>query len=211
MAYQTIPPSSAGQTDEWATEQEAFLQAAIPTLSAFQFIKIGQAPGGTALATQAVDGGVEGGGYGVASDTLWLRYTSSVYLTPKTGVWGIAFEAKLPTITSAKTAYLGLVNAASTNLVGVGAVFASSQTHFVLHIVGGTTTSATSTQAGDTSLHTFAITFDLTTVTLYVDGVSVATQTTLTNLTDQAMQLGGFCSASLTPGVVTKRVIFGTV
>ena len=56
-----------------------------------------------------------------------------------------------------------------------------------------------------------ALAFDGTTLTLQVNGVTVGTTTTLTNLSDEGMSIASFSSAALTPGVVVSRICYGFI
>ncbi len=204
-------PFAVVNPDVWYDTQRAAMKALVPQLTRFRDIPIAMKGNGSIDSTVALDGGVEGGGLGVASNSVWLRFTETVFQTPKTGKWAIAFQAKFPAITVSSAAYFGLVNAGSTHLVAMGAVQSIDATHYVLQVTGAATTAPPTSLVANTNVHDCVLAFDGTTITLQVDGVTIGTTTTLTNLNDEGMSIASFSSAALTPGVVVSRACYGFI
>jgi hypothetical protein len=97
----------------------------------------------------------------------------------KTKRWGITTRGALVTATDATTEiYPVQLYDSSGNPQGM--VIINGQ--MFLRVSVGATTDVLSSWVVDTAVHDFSVTFDLTTITAWVDDVAVATQSTLTNL-----------------------------
>lgn len=178
--------TSMGGVDTWVRDQTNFLKSQV-SLTAFRSIKAGANFPGTALATAATnDAAMVGGGVSNAAATYKV-FASSIYQTPKTTAWGLCFRSILPAPVSGKANYVGIVNAAGTHDVLIGTVFATSATNYIISIDGGASTTVDSGVSADGLIHTLAITFDVTTVRIWKDGVQMASTATLTNLADEPM------------------------
>lgn len=190
MAYQTIPPSTAG-ANAWAVQQQNRMKAAAPLLTKFTYMKQGQNPLASNIAAVTGDASGVGGVLLFAGGTGRI-FGVSIFQQCLTKSFGIAFRGALLGPTSGRVAQLGLSNVANSNVITVETAFAVDPTKYVLHIVGAGTTDVVSTLVADLGYHDFMITGDATTVTMWVDGINVASTSTLTNISDQPMFMYAF-------------------
>jgi hypothetical protein len=189
----------------WETLQALFLASKVPQLTGFEYIKIGSNPNPPATSTYlANDANIEGGALSAGAGIVRI-ISSTVIQTPKTGKWGVVFRAapKLPVNTHGST--YGLINAAATNLISFASIFSVNATNYYM---SAGTTGATSI-AVDGLFHTFALTSDGTTVTLWIDGVSAATKPTSGLVTDEPMAL--YFSSLLAGDAQASKVLYGFV
>jgi hypothetical protein len=99
----------------------------------------------------------------------------------------MGWRAKLQTSVAGKFNFLGFANAANSHWYGIATYSPDDATKYLIYTYNGAEVFTASTLACDDAFHTFVLTFDATTITLFVDGVSKATQTTLTSITDEAV------------------------
>lgn len=170
----------------WYGLRKAEMLAAVPQLTEFKYVTVGVEPFGVSPSASVNIGTAEGGSM-TGADTTVTSFASPIFQTPKTGKWAIVFRAKLTGPTSGKNNQVGIVNVGETHNVIAGSIFADDATHYVLRIFGAGSTEVVSTTVGDGALHNFMLTGNGTNVTLKVDNVQVATTSTLTNLSDEAM------------------------
>jgi len=69
---------------------------------------------------------------------------------------------------------------------------ADSGDHYLLYMYNGAELAPASTVVADTAFHDFVVTFDGTTVKMFIDGTLAASTATLTSITDEAMQASVF-------------------
>lgn len=208
--YTAIPPSASGGglTDTWAKAAADAMTALVPALTRFEYIK---APsivvGGVGVAVN-----VEGGAVGVASDTTHYQsfVQASIWNTPRTSPMGVTFRCKFPAIATGKTSVVGIATAGAGGNIVFGWDQGTSATKWVLFPTGGTP--VISTFSADTNEHTIGITADGTvtgTITVQLDGVTVATSSAVSTLTNSPCLPSSFSSASLTAGVEVQRLVYG--
>jgi hypothetical protein len=195
--------------DGWESARWAELQAAFPALTNYYVVKPGQEPASyTVGAAMTGDASVVGGGLTPANGVS-RAWSCSVYQTPKTTSFGIVFQAKLGAPTAARAAQVGIVNVGGTNTFNMATDNAVSTTHFTYRILGGGTTTAATTIPATTNVSNFMMGCDATTAKFYVNNVVGATTTTLTNLTDQAMEPYNFNTITL--DCIIYRVMIGYI
>ena len=175
--------------DGWLTAQVAVMHAQAPALTNFREIEVGV----KAFVTGGKDGAAPGGA--VANDTVGTvdLTVASLFQQPKTKSWAIAFRAAIPATTSTNFNFVGLQNAAHTHDLGVAQYHtADSGDHYLLYMYNGAELAPASTVVADTAFHDFVVTFDGTTVKMFIDGTLAASTATLTSITDEAMQASVF-------------------
>lgn len=189
MSYTNIPASSGTNVldyDGWMAGQITAMLAQVPTLTNFQEVFVAEITPPIA-ATANNNGAIEGGAFTPTADTSTI-FTRSVFNLPKTGKWAIAFRGSiaLPDTASDYTD-IGICNAGATHTVTAHAEQSVSATLIYLSILGATATNVATAVLGSATVRNFLLTFDTTTVKLFIDGTLAASTATLTNLTDEAM------------------------
>lgn len=194
----------------WFDTEKAWLQTVCPWATEFSAIKIGQVPIGRA-ATATNDGLVEGGGLSPSASPV--SFGDSVFQLPKTGRVCLEYRVKFVVPISSHISEVGINNNAASHSVWFGGLPSGSggdATHYSFVITGASSTIAASTTLIDaTAFHNDAMTFDGTTYTLWHDHVAILTQTTLTNLTDEAM--GPFQYSATAGDSIATKLIYGYV
>lgn len=198
----------------WENVQQAFLNSKISGLT-YEYAKIGGAanlPAG-GLAAVTGDALVEGGGISGVAAGGYRQLGSSVYQAMKTKKWAWCFRAKLP-INGAHDYEFGFYGTVGGHYVVIQALNTSDATHICLQFANGSATKTVTTFVADSLWHDFACTFDpgagTPTVSVYVDGNLVGTQTTLTNLGDFASYPAIYCDDGSNTAAVSK-LIYGYV
>lgn len=201
--YTAIPPSASGGglTDQWAKNAASAIGALVPGITRYQYLPTPAA----AVASPGVSVNVLGGGVGVASDTTYLPFGfATTYANPQTDLWGVVFRAKFPAIATSKISFLGLGFLNGTN---ANAVFGWNQaTSATKWIIGSTV----STFAADALEHDFMFTGDGTNGILTIDGTQVLSVLSSTFVASACLPVS-FSSATITPGVVVQRLVYGFV
>lgn len=172
----------------WWANQERFLASKLTALTEFVPWKAGVSQIGgptTLVAGNGTDASIEGGGQQGATGAVVNYSTATVWQSPKTGVVGCVWRAKYSAV-SANVQDIGFINAAGTHFITLSLVSSVDATKWYLSLTAAAATNLAFVVA-DTAWHDFAITYDGTagtpTVTVWVDGVIIGTQTTLTNFT----------------------------
>jgi hypothetical protein len=211
VAYQTIPAGTAIATDAsgWAASRWREMKSAFPALTDAIYIKPGTEPASfTVGAAMTGDASVVGGGLTPANGVS-RAWSCSVFQTPKTTSWAVTIQAKLGAPTAARAAQVGIVNVGGTNTVNMATDNAVSTTHFVYRILGAGTTAAATTILAHTNVANFMMGCDAVTAAFYVNNVLGASTTTLTNLTDQAMEPYSF--NTITTECIVYKVLVGFI
>lgn len=204
-----IPPvEGGGGSDTWANNVADLMLAAVPALTRFEYFKIGFNSLGAAVGAVTSDALIPGGGMTTPNATFKAFGTSLIQL-PKTTPWSLGVRAKLLGPTVARQSHVGLFNAATTRAVQIFVNPTTDATHYVLSVGDATPLNIAATTLADAAWHDFVITFDLTTLALWIDGVSVASTTTLTELVDEALYLTIY--NTIAGESVLQRVVFGYV
>ncbi len=211
MAYITIPPSTSGSLPAWAAAQGSFITSLIPQITAVDYIKIGQYGLGTTAAVSAVtSANIEGGGLTAANAGV-NTFGSPIFNVAKTGKWAISMYGKLAVPVVGRISFLGLTNVGGTHNVGVYSDQAVSATNYLMEIVGAGTTTGTSVAATaiTATYKWFTLTGDATTISMYVGSVLVANTTTLTNLSDEPLEL--VVSNTIANDAIITAAVYGYV
>src|SRR6185369_6682826 len=134
------------------------------------------------------DGAIEGGGFAVPADTS-VMFSRSLFQIPKTGKWAIAFRGILATGgTASDYQAIGIANAAASHQVACLIENSKgSGANYYLSVLGAGETAVDTTIANSGAIFTGMITFDGTTVKLFLNGTLRASTATLTNLNDEPM------------------------
>lgn len=228
MATITYFPAASGggggTGDAWYDAQVSAMQALCPTLTRFEYEKPGQDPLGVLFAANAVAGGAsvanpapesnltEGGAMGMGSDTLYARLTTCIYTAPRTKAMAVAFRVKYPTVATSKTSVVGLtILAATAGVLTFGWDQATDATHFYMGVSG--TGNLPTTVLADTLWHTVILSVNPATplITATLDGAVALTSAAVSTLTNAACGVGIFSSASITPGALVSRFIYGYI
>ncbi len=204
-------PLPAGN-DAWYTASVSSLRGIAPAVTRFEYIKAGQQPNAAAtVAPMSIDPVAEGGAMGVASDTNYSKFSTTVWQTPRTSPIAVAFRCKFPAIAGGSLSLLGAATTGSVGIITFGWIQATSATNWVTS-VSGTGNVATAT-AADTNWHTVAIGVNVagTLISFLVDGVTVATSAGVATLTNSACHPAAFTSNALAPGVLISRITYGYI
>lgn len=174
--------------DGWLKGVVDIMHAAAPALTNFREIKAGDYPGYTSLVTAALnDARVVGGGIGNVDADGSGAFSVSLTSRPKTTSWAFACRAKLKTSTAAAFNFIGFINAANTHDYGIATFSTKDATKYLIYTYNGGEKFTASSLVCDDGWHTFVLAFDGTTITLFVDGVSVATQTDISKISDEVV------------------------
>jgi hypothetical protein len=171
---------------DWHALQRARMKTLVPALTKFQSVKPGANPLSATTGAVTGDANVEGGGISPANASS-RSFGTTIFQTTKSQAWAIAFRFQLNGPTTGKSNWVGIINAAGTHDVAIASVFATDNTKLVLEIDGAATTNVVSTFVNDQLQHDGILAFDKTTISMTIDGATVASTTTLTNLVDEAM------------------------
>lgn len=198
MAYVTIPASSGGGSSSnfvtygtaWHSARITEMLAVVPQLTQFNPLWIGSNGGALTIAAKNTIG--EGGSTAYTAATV-NQITQALFMTPKTGKWAVAFRCVYAVPVAARYGRIGIINTANSHLVSLSGLQSSDATHFTLEIIGAATTSVIASGTGSVISGGTAINMllagDGTTITAQVNAVTVASTTTLTNLSDEPMGL----------------------
>jgi len=183
--------------------------SAVSTLTAFQELKPGDNSYGATVATAATNDAAQVGGGVSNAAGAYKAFSASIFQTPKTTGWGIAFRCIVPTPVAAKFVGFGLVNAAANHDVTFASYNTISTTNYVIDITGGATTTVDSGVAINTAMADYVLTCDATTLKLFRNGALVTSTTTLTNLADEPMFPALFGTDVNTAKLV--RILYGYI
>jgi hypothetical protein len=180
--------------DAWAGAQQSLMITNVSQLTRFVSIPLGtnQAAFNAGLSDPAL----EGGGVSNASGGAVFMSQASLFQTMKTGKWALAIREKCAAPAGGQQSQIGTCNTGDTHHVAVGTDNAVSTTNFVLKILGAGSTNVVLSLAADTNLHDFVLTFDSTTLKVFIDGTQVGSTTTTTNLVDEPQFLYSLGTAS---------------
>jgi len=194
----------------WFDAEALAVSALVPQLTEFVPFKLGQFLFGGALTAGNTNlaAALEGGGLRTANTTFTLVGTS-ITQNAKTSRWSFSARAKLtpPDGTHLNT-WIGLINAAGSHAIYVGSENSADATHFVLRFLNASSTTVVGSVA-DSSVHDWRITFDLTTVNVYKDGVLDMTTSTLTNMA--AEPVFPFIYNTVNADVQASKILVGVV
>lgn len=202
--------------DDWFTDVCDIIHAACPAITNIREIKIGDgagiADGEGPLATQqaAIDGAVDGGA--IANDTAKgaAFSTASIVNGPKTVSWAVAMRSRVLATSGVSFNLVGLFNAGGTHSIGVAAYHVTDPTDkYLLYSYDGQEVAVVTAVSCDTAWHTFVVSFDGTTLKLFIDGVLRASTTDLGGITTQPMFAAQ--SSSIASAVKTARYAYGYV
>lgn len=218
----TISAANEGKVEAiaspgWFDAQVNLLSSAVPGLTAFEYIKLGQYPFGGTLSggapgwgTGLKDGNLQGGSAQTDNSGVWSKFTGHVIQDPLTQLFALAWRGPLGAPGAGLECVVGLVNDANNQLVGSATINATSATNFVLSIVGpgGATTNLASTVAYDAGQHDHQVYSNGANVIYRIDGLIVATAP-LTNLPQQPCSLGTFASVGRANNIT--KLMYGYV
>ncbi len=174
--------------NSWYSGAVTTMKTAVPALTNFWGMKLGTFPSGVTPATAATnDAQVAGGGMGNIVGGGAQVFTNSLTLTPKTTSWAMAWRAKLITSVAGAFNFIGFIDVTNGHDYGIATFSTDDATKYLIYTYNGAEKFTASSLACDDAFHTFVLTFDGTTLTLFVDGVSKATQTDLSKMTDEAV------------------------
>lgn len=192
----------------WFDTRALAMSALIPQITEFKILPLGIDLMGRGIAL-GNEGTLEGGGIsnGAAGTVTALGFPITQNL--KTNRWTMSFRAKLavPDVTHT-VSQVGWINQATTHGLFIGPNTGQDATHFVLRILGAGTTPVVLGVA-DANAHDWDVTFDLTTVTVYMDGVSAGSTAVLTNLMAEAAI--PMISATVAHDVQIAKMLLGYV
>lgn len=176
--------------DGWFTEQQELMAAQVPALTNFKEVPIVfSADGVPAVNFNSADAGLAGGSITSDADKAASLYPLALFKTPITLGFAFAVRGVLAASTGGNFNYIGLINSAQTRYIGVATYSVTDATHYILYANAGAEDSEVSTVVADSDEHNFVVTFDLTTLKLFIDGALVASNTDLTQLSDLAVLL----------------------
>jgi hypothetical protein len=209
----TVVGSGVADYDGWFNKQVALMHTAVPGLTNFKEFTPGEyslSDAYTAVSFLNYASTYEGGGVSPPNNTYAIFGTPR-FQTMKTGKWAMAFRARMPAPSPGTFYFIGAMQPGTSNhLVGVSSYYAMSTTKWNLYTwESPTEIGAQSSSSADDNVHDFVITFDGTTLKLYVDGTLEATQTTLTYLTDGARSLA--CYAQVHGDTNVLRIAYGYI
>lgn len=172
--------------DGWFKTQVDIMHAQAPALTNFREMKLGDRPAGVSLGSASNDPNAVGGGISHGAGAK-VTVGASIFQTTATTSWAFAWRCKMPAPSGANFYFAGLLNAGATHYCGVASYGTTDATHWQIYLYNGVTeTIAATSNVADTNYHDFVMTFDGTTIKLYIDTVLRASTTTLT-LTDEPM------------------------
>lgn len=201
-----------GSSDTWFQQTTDLLRVIAPAATRYEYIKAGQQPNAAAtVAPLSIDPAAEGGAMGVASDTLYSKFSSSVWQTPRTSPIAVAFRCKFPAISAPNVSLVGAATTGSVGILTFGWNQPSSASKWIMLVSGGAT--QISTLDFDTNWHTICLGVNLSTplITALVDGVTAATSAATATLTNSACHPASFSSNALAPGVLISRIAYGYI
>jgi len=175
----------------WENAQEGFLSSKISNLN-YEYIKIpytiygAKSPLGIGTGDASVQGAAMTGG-ATSGAGAYNQLTGVLYTTPKTTNFAFSFYGNFPVPSGSNNKQAGFTNVAGSHGIDLVSKLSIDATHLVLQLNGASTTNAATTHVIDGNPHTYSVTWDATTVTVWVDGVSVLAQTTVTNLVDDSL------------------------
>lgn len=173
--------------DGWFKTQVDLMHAQAPALTNFREIKLGDRPNGITLGSVANDPSLVGGGL-THTGGQKLAIANSIFQTPASTSWAMAWRCKMPVPSGTDFYFAGLLNADASDYCGFASYHGGDATHWVLYLYNNPTeTMVATSNVADTNMHDFVMTFDGTTVKLYIDTTLRASTPTLTALADQAM------------------------
>lgn len=188
--YLNIPGNNLTDYDGWFAAQVDLMRTYAPACTNFRDLKMGEVSNGATISATG-DAAIVQGGITPAGATATM-FTRSVWQTFKTTSWAMAFRGIISQSSAGSFNQLGASNAANSHDCGFTALSTVHATHLILRLHGGTITNVDSGVDADDNIHDFVLTFNGTTLTGFRDGVSIATTTTLTNLTDEPTYIYGY-------------------
>ena len=199
----------AGMANGWFARQVALMSAACPTLTDFDYVKLGQSPMGVpTLGTNMVDANAAGGGiYPKGATDVWGRFTSVIFPATATGPWAVAFRARMPAPVSGKVGVLGLTDATG-DAGGIGFVsYATKDGVNFCCIIGGTlgsTIENTTTPIDGSAYHDYMMWLYNGALKFAIDGALIYTMQVLTKLTTFNAYAGAWDGGFASPLSVLK-------
>jgi hypothetical protein len=201
--------------DGWFKVQMDLMKAQVPQLTNFREIDVGHLGTGGLVASGtpvvvARDPLSEGGGVSTATNE-YVAIGHSIFQTTKTGKWAMAWRAKMVTPASNPFGFIGLITpSAVTRLLGVVSYQSMDAVKWRLYLwTNPTESGVATTTSGDANWHNFVMTFDTTTIKLYIDGALEASQATLTLVADGPMHPCIFSSSARDTQVA--RMMYGYI
>lgn len=197
---------------DWNTQAWATLKAGAPSVTAYKEVPVGMIPFGQTEGAITNDALVLGGGVSTAAGVATL-ITGAIYKNMSAGGWGFSARITIPVLSSGVAVQTGLFDLTTGhNYAVIGAIFSVSSANFWGEIsnangVVGSGTVTFSLGTYDANPHNWSMTDDGTTVTIYKDGVSVATTATRTMLPG-AVDMGAGLYANATNRLALNRYGF---
>lgn len=180
---------------DWYMAGYAEIKALVPQITRCKQIPIGVMAGGASNSysnTTVGEGGVVFGG----ANTVGTM-SGNVFITPKTGKWGVRFRAVFAAPVTGHKGRLGIINYNHDHMVAVATNYDQDTTHLLIDILGVSENwTATSSVVSAGTPIDVTLTGDGTTITVKANGTTVGTTTNLTNLSNEPMQVAQLSTAS---------------
>jgi hypothetical protein len=175
---------------QWSWSEWVFLQSKVPQLTGCKSISLGTIPN-LSTASATTEPSIEGGGLGGAIAANQVL-SQSIFQTMLTGKWGFSYKGKLgDPATVSRDGELGLqqISGGATAWILFGTIHTRNATNWELWSKATGSLEFADPDAPDALTHSFEVTFDGTTLTVWKDHVSKITTTSVsTILANQAMQ-----------------------
>ena len=196
-AYTAIPSSANGGGGAVTPFQQRMvtLSASLGTWTGSRYMALGEVSNSSATIANVPTVG-DGGGV-LLSSSANVYMSNVIYQAPKTTPMFVGFRAKVSgTFSGTNSSQFGLRDATvSGDYFLIGYSGAQSNSFFYFQIShSATPTNTVSTVPLDVAVHDFVAYYDgSTTTTLYIDGASAASTSTLTNFPQSPLALYGVC------------------
>jgi hypothetical protein len=190
----------------WFDAQAAFLGPLVPSVSAVDYVKLGQFPAGvTTLGTNISDAGIPGGG--LSNLTTWAIYSGQISIDYALEELFFAFRGSLAPPTIGAIAQIGLTSSGHTDFIGFGTDITQTPTNtYQLRCIknGGSTVIVDTGIVADTNEHDFQLIKHGNTTKGYIDGVLVAQTSTSGAFPVVPMSFGSFAGTAAGANVLAK-------
>ncbi len=186
----------------WFDAQVLAMQAAAPTLSAFDYIKLGQFPNTVSgFTSNLIDTDVAGGSIAVKGTSVWVAFSARVVPLPKSTVWAVAVRMTITLPGAGIFAAFGIAkDTPTTSAYGFNTNQAVDATHIIL--AGGT--NVVTPFVADTAFHDFVIVHTIGALSLLIDGAVVQTMSDVAMTDTDPMQIAVYCNSGTTATNIQK-------